>query len=104
LLSDEILRRCIDICPELQIDGQPFKIIGSKVGLRPTRHGGIRLESEFVGDKLQVLLIHNYGHGGMLSIRLISGYGYQSSWGTANSVLKICEERRSFKGVVKASL
>jgi D-amino-acid oxidase len=103
LLSDEIVRRCIDICPELQIDGQPLKIIGSKVGLRPTRHGGIRLESEFAGDKLQVLLIHNYGHGGIL-FQFISGYGYQSSWGTANSVLKMCEERRDFKGVVKSSL
>lgn len=59
--SDEIVRRCIEICPDLEIDGEPLKIIESKVGLRPTRHGGIRLEGGLKGEHGQVLLIHNYG-------------------------------------------
>lgn len=80
--TEEITKRCLEICPELKIDGEPLQIVCSNVGLRPTRHGGIRLEAEKVGNS--VLLIHNYGHG---------GYGYQSSWGTASSVLQLCRKR-----------
>ncbi len=40
------------------------------VGLRPFREGGIRLETEKVGD---TVFVHNYGHGGA---------GLTLSWGT----------------------
>jgi D-amino-acid oxidase len=40
------------------------------VGLRPFREGGIRLETEKVGD---TVVVHNYGHGGA---------GLTLSWGT----------------------
>ncbi len=36
-------------------------IIGTNVGIRPFRKTGVRIEAEYVGDKL---IIHNYGYGG----------------------------------------
>ena len=71
-----------------------------QVGLRPSRKGGIRLE---VDSKLScrqqhgdsplhlitatvaaggLLVVHNYGHG---------GYGFQSSWGCARSVVELAD-------------
>lgn len=58
-----------------------LQILHESVGLRPTRHGGVRLELESRGPIGTV--IHNYGHGGM---------GYQSSWGCAESVLALAQE------------
>jgi len=43
--------------PDLSDD----RIIKVVSGLRPCRHGGLRLESESIGTKT---IIHNYGHGG----------------------------------------
>ncbi|MBL4809186.1 MAG: FAD-dependent oxidoreductase [Phycisphaerales bacterium] len=43
--------------PDLS-DDRIIKIVS---GLRPCRHGGLRLESETLGTKT---IIHNYGHGG----------------------------------------
>ncbi len=43
--------------PDLSDD----RIIKVVSGLRPCRHGGLRLESETIGTKT---IIHNYGHGG----------------------------------------
>ncbi|KAJ3259005.1 hypothetical protein HK103_003146 [Boothiomyces macroporosus] len=75
--SQDIIRRCLTICPELAVDGK-VDVVEDKVGLRPTRKGGVRLEKqELVVNGRKVSLIHNYGHG---------GYGFQSSWGTAKSV------------------
>ncbi|KAF8176439.1 DAO-domain-containing protein, partial [Mycena galopus ATCC 62051] len=51
------------------------------VGLRPTRHGGVRIElgSLVVGDTT-IPIVHNYGHGGA---------GYQSSWGSADFAVEL---------------
>lgn len=43
--------------PDLSDD----RILRVVAGLRPCRHGGLRLESETVGSKT---IVHNYGHGG----------------------------------------
>ncbi|KAF9360065.1 hypothetical protein BGX26_010611 [Mortierella sp. AD094] len=53
-----------------------FDIVDQKVGFRPSRLGGARVEVEHgrLGCGQHVLIGHNYGHGGA---------GYQSSWGTA---------------------
>ncbi|KAF9113426.1 hypothetical protein BGX27_001601 [Mortierella sp. AM989] len=53
-----------------------FDIVDQKVGFRPSRLGGTRVEVEHghTGYGQRVLIAHNYGHGGA---------GYQSSWGTA---------------------
>ncbi|KAG0006323.1 hypothetical protein BGZ79_003788 [Entomortierella chlamydospora] len=62
-----------------------FDIVDQKVGFRPSRIGGARVEVEHgrtldkssvagLGYGQHILIGHNYGHGGA---------GYQSSWGTA---------------------
>lgn len=43
------------------LDCSKDAVIGSNVGIRPYRKGGIRLEKESLGDKA---IFHNYGHGG----------------------------------------
>ncbi|KAI9332892.1 D-amino-acid oxidase [Zopfochytrium polystomum] len=79
--SKLILERCIEVCPELVVNGKLPEVIDTPVGLRPGRKGGVRLDSQYckIGGK-EILVIHNYGHG---------GYGYQSSWGCAASVVRI---------------
>ncbi|KAJ7484457.1 D-amino-acid oxidase [Mycena latifolia] len=56
-------------------------VVEECVGLRPTRKGGVRLEttSLTVGEK-KVPIVHNYGHGGA---------GYQSSWGSAKAAVDL---------------
>ncbi|KAJ6616427.1 D-amino-acid oxidase [Mycena sp. CBHHK59/15] len=77
-----IKERGIDAYPELlppdkreRRDMNDLDVIEECVGLRPTRKGGVRVEtaSLSVGGKV-FLIVHNYGHGGA---------GYQSSWGSA---------------------
>jgi D-amino-acid oxidase len=57
----------------LGIEAPP--VIAVKVGLRPFRKSGVRLESEKLGDGRTV--IHNYGHGGA---------GFTLSWACAEEV------------------
>ncbi|KAJ3383985.1 hypothetical protein HDU92_003808 [Lobulomyces angularis] len=82
--ADAIIERCVKLCPELLNEDGKVDIIGHKVGLRPSRIGGVRLEGKVERDRnnKKYFLIHNYGHG---------GYGYQSSWGCANSVLNLVQ-------------
>ena len=51
-------------------------VISERVGLRPFRKSGVRLEREQLHDGRTV--IHNYGHGGA---------GFTLSWGCAHKVL-----------------
>ncbi|KAF9280311.1 hypothetical protein BGZ68_007322 [Mortierella alpina] len=62
-----------------------FDIVDQKVGFRPSRIGGVRVEVEHGrnGSGQHVLIAHNYGHGGA---------GYQSSWGTAYDTLKLIQK------------
>ncbi len=73
----EMFRRCVEFLPILknaEIDAaEPVR-----VGLRPSREHGVRLEWE--GDRT----LHNYGHGG-------SGVTY--SWGCAQDVAELIEQR-----------
>jgi len=78
--TERILKGCVEICPELldPVDGQ-LKLIGTRVGFRPTRLGGPRievLEKQVQGRR--VYECHNYGHGGA---------GYQTSWASANHLV-----------------
>lgn len=57
-----------------------LSIIRHGVGLRPMRDGGPRVEKEKIDG---IWTIHNYGHG---------GYGYQSSYGTADMAIKLVED------------
>jgi D-amino-acid oxidase len=67
---EDILRRCRALVPALA--GAP--VLGEKVGLRPARHGGPRVEVEQRGSGR---IVHAYGHGGA---------GMTLSWGCADDV------------------
>ncbi|KAF1946800.1 FAD dependent oxidoreductase [Clathrospora elynae] len=81
-LGRDIMRRCCELCPEL---GKPedLQIIAKNVGLRPSRKGGPRIETEKEQGKWNVPVVHCYGH---------AGAGYQSSWGTAERVLELVQK------------
>ncbi|KAJ7255261.1 D-amino-acid oxidase [Mycena rebaudengoi] len=84
----EIKELGIKACPELlpadkrdKRDINDLEVIEECVGLRPTRKGGIRLETTTLNvDGNTVPIIHNYGHGGA---------GYQSSWGSARRAVDL---------------
>ena len=59
------------------------KVIAERVGLRPFRKSGVRVELGRLRDGRAV--IHNYGHGGS---------GFTLSWGCARDVLALAEDRR----------
>ena len=56
------------------------RVIRERVGLRPFRKSGVRLEKEKVRDGRSV--IHNYGHGGS---------GFTLSWGCAENVFELAK-------------
>jgi D-amino-acid oxidase len=62
----------------LNIDKPP--VLAERVGLRPFRTSGIRLERDQLRDGRTV--IHNYGHGGA---------GFTLSWGCAREVLEFAD-------------
>ena len=60
----------------LKIDNP--RVLNERVGLRPFRKSGVRLERQHLRDDRTV--IHNYGHGGS---------GFTLSWGCAEKVLAL---------------
>ena len=58
-------------------------VLAERVGLRPFRKSGVRLERDRLGDGRTV--IHDYGHGGS---------GFTLSWGCASEVLNIAESEQ----------
>ena len=73
--TSTIVSECSHI---LKIDSP--RVLRERVGLRPFRKSGVRLEKAKLSDGRP--LIHNYGHGGS---------GFTLSWGCAEEVLKIEE-------------
>lgn len=71
VLRRRILARCTEVVPELA--GAP--VLGEKVGLRPARIGGPRLEREG-------RIVHAYGHGGA---------GMTLSWGCAEEITRLVD-------------
>ena len=71
--TDRIVAECSRV---LNIDKPP--VLAERVGLRPFRRSGIRLEPDRLGDGRTV--IHNYGHGGA---------GFTLSWGCAGEILDL---------------
>jgi D-amino-acid oxidase len=67
-------RRIIEQCAEIDLRLRSARIVGHRVGLRPTR-SSVRVEEERVGGGRRVL--HNYGHGGA---------GLTLSWGCAYDI------------------
>jgi len=74
--TEYILTKCEALWPELDRS----KIIGTAVGLRPSRYE-VRLEKEIISGKT---IVHNYGHGGA---------GVTLSWGCANEVVKLLKNQ-----------
>ena len=69
---DAILARAVRLVPELA--GAP--VVGERVGLRPCRRGGPRVEA-------QGRVVHAYGHGGA---------GMTLCWGTADEVVRLVRD------------
>ncbi|GMM30309.1 hypothetical protein DAMA08_030540 [Martiniozyma asiatica (nom. inval.)] len=72
--TDDILKRATELLPKI-LD-RPVEIVRVAAGLRPSRHGGPRIEVEKVEEKW---LVHNYG---------ASGYGYQAGFGMSNKAVR----------------
>ncbi|KAG6808549.1 hypothetical protein H0H92_003759 [Tricholoma furcatifolium] len=95
--THDILERTFKMCPELappevRAQREPTLedvlplVIEAGCGFRPGRKGGVRLDVEWreVGDsEMTVPVVFNYGHG---------GYGFQSSWGSADIAYNLLEE------------
>lgn len=83
--SEFIRNGCCRILPSLK----SVEVSEEWVGLRPGR-ANIRIEAEVVGSSKgrEVMVIHNYGHGGS---------GVTLSWGCALEVLKIIENAKRLK-------
>jgi D-amino-acid oxidase len=71
--SAAILAEC---CRVLNVP--PPRVVAERVGLRPFRRSGVRLQADRLGDGRVVF--HNYGHGGA---------GFTLSWGCAQEVLQL---------------
>jgi D-amino-acid oxidase len=71
--TDRIVAEC---SRALNID-RPY-VLAERVGLRPFRKSGVRLERDQLSDGRTV--IHNYGHGGS---------GFTLSWGCAREVIDL---------------
>ena len=78
-LATRIMKRCVELAPKLTNGKgiEALSVVRHGVGLRPVREGGQRIEIEKLGD---VTVVHNYGHG---------GYGYQTSYGTAEKAVDL---------------
>ena len=57
------------------------RVLAERVGLRPFRKSGVRLERDRLSDNRTV--IHNYGHGGS---------GFTLSWGCAGEVVDLARD------------
>ncbi len=68
-----IIARCSMLVPQLQ----GVRVLGDRVGLRPARHGGPRVEAI---DVPEGRIVHAYGHGGA---------GMTMSWGCADEVAQL---------------
>ncbi|MEV8049810.1 FAD-dependent oxidoreductase [Streptomyces bacillaris] len=69
-VAREIVARCTRVRPEIA----DARVLGHRVGLRPVREGGVRIEvGALPGGGL---LVHNYGHGGA---------GVTVAWGCARA-------------------
>lgn len=95
---DDILRRALEICPDLlqredmgkvekgkEWKGLERMVMGDVVGFRPARTAGVRLErGEMIRDgRGEMVVLHNYGHGGA---------GWQSCWGCAEDVVVLVQD------------
>ena len=75
-IGRDIVARCTALVPELC----DARVLAQLVGLRPARHGGVRLARDPADLPGGVRLIHDYGHGGA---------GVTLAWGCADEVVSL---------------
>jgi D-amino-acid oxidase len=81
-LTKLILDRCKPLAPELLTDDGKFDILSVRVGLRPSRTGGPRVQiEELEGGKF---VVHSYGH---------HSAGFEGSVGAAEEVAALLADR-----------
>lgn len=78
IARDEIAR-AHRLAPEIVPQAPDAKDLSYIIGIRPSREGGFRLDSEQIGDRL---ILSAYGFG---------GGGYAFSYGVADALAKIVE-------------
>lgn len=94
--TDDILRRTSGMYPDLLAKNargptvDDLEVVRVAAGLRPSRHGGVRIERDMVDEGR--LLIHNYG---------ASGYGYQAGLGMAAQAVALALEPAHASGQAK---
>jgi D-amino-acid oxidase len=76
-IDPAVTSRIVAECSRVLKIGNP-QILAERVGLRPFRKSGVRLERDPLRDGRTV--IHNYGHGGA---------GFTLSWGCAREVVNL---------------
>ncbi|KAK5992109.1 D-amino-acid oxidase [Cladobotryum mycophilum] len=80
--AEDILTRCRGLVPELADD--PFEVIASFAGMRPSRIGGARVERDgILVDGKKRIIVHNYGAGGT---------GFQAGYGMALEAVGTVED------------
>lgn len=82
-VRDRLLSTFAATYPQILGPTGKFEVIRDIVGRRPTRRGGLRLETEEIGEEKKVV-VHAYGLGGR---------GYELSWGVAQEVVKLVDAR-----------
>ncbi|KIW07044.1 hypothetical protein, variant [Verruconis gallopava] len=89
-LAGRLLKRAIQICPNLDPDGkgvEALEIVRHQVGLRPNRNGGERIEIEEIklpgGENEVGKVVHCYGCGGA---------GFQRSYGIADKAVSLVRD------------
>jgi D-amino-acid oxidase len=78
-IDPAVTSRIVAECSRVLRIGNPH-VLAARVGLRPFRKSGVRLERDRLPDGRSVL--HNYGHGGA---------GFTLSWGCAEEVLRLAQ-------------
>ena len=114
--TEDILRRCLALCPELvppevrekragTVDDLRPLIVEVGCGLRPARKGGLRLECEWMdaGKGRKIPLVYNYGCAALVprledvltvTVSRHAGVGFELSWGCASAVLEMLESAK----------
>jgi D-amino-acid oxidase len=77
-IDDDATQRILADCGRILGPGVTVELKEARVGLRPYRPIGVRVEAGMLADGRRV--VHNYGHGGA---------GFSLSWGCAHNVVEL---------------